>query len=127
MNALKEAQNWGGKDNHFQKYLKKVRNGETPTGKELSEAFSTIQGYFRRSVDRAGVDLPDGDIHHWNFSKSVYSDMVFDPRNLFPTMNKSQHNSMHLYIGPGNGIDYNGPILPTSELKFDTPFKLPGL
>lgn len=120
--SLQNASSWGGRQNAYQKYLQIVDQGGTPTGKELSNAFSTVQGYFRRGADRAGVDIPAGDIHHWNFNKSTFSDQVFDPRNLFPTNSKIQHNSMHLNLGPGNGIDYNGPIIPTSELKFDSSF-----
>ena len=75
-----------------------------------------------RKAKKAGVDLPGGDIHHWNFNKSAYSGQVFDPRNLFPTKSKMQHNSMHLSLGPGNGIDYNGPIISTSKLKIESSF-----
>jgi hypothetical protein len=66
--------------------------------------------------------LPAGDIHHWNFSKIAFSEQVFDPRNLFPTVHKIQHDSMHLHVGAGRGIDYNGPVIPGSELKFDSSF-----
>lgn len=120
--SLQKATSWGGKKNAYQKYLQIIDQGGTPSGKQLSNAFSTVQGYFSRGAQKADIALPAGDIHHWNFNKSVFSEQVFDPRNLFPTNSKIQHNSMHLNLGPGNGIDYNGPIIPTSELKFDSSF-----
>jgi hypothetical protein len=121
--SLKNAASWGGKkQNAYQKYLQILDNGGSPTGKELSKAFSTVQGYYSRGAQKQGIGLLGGDIHHWNFNKSLFSDQVFDPRNLFPTVNKIQHNSLHLNVGSGNGIDFTSPIIPESILNIDSSF-----
>lgn len=120
--SLQNAASWGGKQNAYQKYLSIIEQGGTPTGSQLSKAFSTTQGYFRRSAQKQGIELPAGDIHHWNFNKSLFADQVFDPRNLFPTTGKMQHNSLHLNVGSGNGIDFKAPIIPESKLNFDSSF-----
>ncbi|WP_290518799.1 DUF637 domain-containing protein [Alcanivorax sp.] len=120
--SLQNASSWGGRRNAYQKYLQIVEQGGTPNGKELSNAFKTVRDYYSRGAGRVGIEIPAGDIHHWNFNKTTFSDQVFDPRNLFPTNSKIQHDSMHLNLGAGNGFDYNGPIIPASELKFESSF-----
>ena len=52
----------------------------------------------------------------------MFAEQVFDPRNLFPTTNKLQHNTLHLNVGSGNGFDFKAPILPQSELLFDSSY-----
>jgi hypothetical protein len=120
--SLQNAAAWGGKQNAYQKYLTIIEQGGTPTGPQLSNAVSTVQGYFSRSAQKLGIELPAGDIHHWNFNKSLFADQVFDPRNLFPTTGRIQHNSLHLNVGSGNGVDFRAPMLPGSELKFDSSY-----
>jgi len=63
--------------------------------------------------------VPSGDIHHWNFSKSTFQSQVFDPRNLFPTKYSLQHNTVHMNVGIGNGVDYRGPTRRDSAIEFD--------
>jgi hypothetical protein len=121
-NAQKSAQSWNGRPNAYQRLLASIENGATLTGDELSNAFSTVRGYYNRAAELRGVDLLNGDIHHWNFNKAEYPDQVFDPRNLFPTKDDIQHSTVHYFVGSGNGFSYAKPTLPNSVLRFDSSY-----
>lgn len=124
--ALSKAAAWGGRKNAYQKLLMKIEAGDEVSGKELSKAFGTVRGYFQRLAKEEGIDIPAGDIHHWNFSKSNYPRQVLDPRNLFPTRSDIQHKTVHFHVGNGKSVDFNAPTRADSVLKFDdTYYPLP--
>ena len=71
-------------------------------------------------AEKEGVSIPGGDIHHWNFNKADYPSQVFDPRNLFPTNSRIQHDTVHFFTASGEGFDYASPTLPGSVLEFNS-------
>ncbi len=67
-----------------------------------------------KAAREAGHDIAQ--VHHWNFSKSVYPARIVDPRHLVPTPTRAVHEQIHRATSSTTDI-WVGPVDPAMEDK----------
>ena len=100
----KENKRNTGRENQFTRYENGMR-GEVPGRARRTsyerEAFSLLETEFRRLAAEAGVQVPDGPVHHGSWSIEQFSDHATDPKNLYPTESAAQHRQIHRETSQG--------------------------
>lgn len=123
--AMKNAAN-NKTSNAYQEHLRLLQLGDRVSSSHLRDSFNTVKRYYKNLLKKNSIEVGSGDIHHWNFSKSFYPNQILDPRNLFHTNSKIQHQTVHFFTGQGNKFDFVGPIQKGSEINIDESyFELP--
>ncbi|MDO7135920.1 hypothetical protein [Algibacter lectus] len=79
----------------FQKYLKNLENGIPMTNKELGKVWKNVRSRFTRQAKKNNVDLPDGQIHHWNYNKADFPELLTNPKNLTEPLTRDLHQILH--------------------------------
>jgi RHS repeat-associated protein len=71
--------NVAGGDNAYSAYL---ASPDTASIQELNAAWKAVSSDFLTRMRAAGFDISE--THHWNWTRQMYRDYVFDPRHLVP-------------------------------------------
>ena len=122
-----------GKRNAYTSYLNAKLSGQL-TPELAEEAFSYLSRKFKVAARNAGFDIAT--VHHWNFPKGNYADIVDHPDHLVPIYGQRQmaggshpeHTRLHQQTSNGDNIftDFDQthelpvdpniwPIVPPSE------------
>jgi hypothetical protein len=83
-------------DNAYAGYLRVLGGGQQPTKAQINAAWKSVGSAFSVNMRAAGHEIQV--THHWNWTKELYSDYVFDPRNLYPISSArpmSLHGDIH--------------------------------
>ncbi len=102
----------------FQKYLKNLENGIPMTNKELGKVWKNVRGRFARQVKKNKVDLPDGQIHHWNYNKADFPELLTNARNLTEPLSKGVHQMIH--EATQSGKLWSSKIKPENIIKISS-------
>ncbi len=110
------------RSNAYQRYLRAIGAGETPTYEQANDAWSVIQQEYFKLARNAGMNMDDVQVHHWNFSKGDFPLEVTDPRNLVHTPDRqtswNSHQAVHEATSSTTDI-WSGPVEDIHQLPID--------
>jgi hypothetical protein len=107
------------RENAYQRYLRSLEKGLTPSKVEARAAFDTVRERFSEAAREAGYsqDL----LHHWNWPIGRFPDQAVDPRHLFPS-SEATHKAVHRATTSGHPT--RSPIDPNHVLPLDPSYPL---
>jgi len=82
--------------------VRRYNDGRLRASETVEDVFDAVKARFKDHADTAGVALPEGPIHHWNWNKADFPNQVITPENLFFVPDRL-HNANNLGLGP-NGV-----------------------
>jgi filamentous hemagglutinin len=109
------------RNNKYKELLRIYERGDVPSQEELQLAWDTVSGKFITSARRLNYTIAE--VHHWNFPKHQFPLQVFDPRNLYITSTRAQHELLHRLTTFARRL-WNGPVDETSRMVFDDVYYL---
>ncbi|MBB5623884.1 hypothetical protein HDE69_004972 [Pedobacter cryoconitis] len=107
------------RSNVFKKYLDNLEKGIPMTNKELEGTFNYVRESFKKNAEAAGHKI-DGEIHHWNYSKSAYPEQITNPRNLTEPIDRPKHTDIHKQTSSNESKPWYGPIKPEHEIPINS-------
>jgi hypothetical protein len=117
--------------NAFQRYMRRLQNGEPISKEMLEDVGANLQLNMKRYMQSIG-ELKEGEtieLHHWHYNKETFPLQVADPRNLVlikgsRQQNAAVHDAIHRDTGMSSIPDI-GPTAPQHRLTL--PGAAPGL
>ncbi|MET4083681.1 hypothetical protein ABIB40_003653 [Pedobacter sp. UYP30] len=105
--------------NVFKAYLKNIENGVPMTNLELQRTFKYVRETFKKNAESAGHVI-DGEVHHWNYSKSTYPEQITNPKNLTEPIDRATHTNVHQQTTSNPSKPWEGPINPEHEIPINS-------
>ncbi len=102
---------------HLRNYENGNRGKINPDNKKSPsferKAFDAVRNEFKKLAEKQGIEVSEGPIHHHNWKIEQFSDNATNPKNLYPTENRTQHAEIHKEHSSGHST--RDPINPAHE------------
>lgn len=112
----------------YRDYLAVLDRGETPSQSVCEKAWNAVRQEYKKAFEAIpGNDLSGVEVHHWNYNKKDFPNQVFDPRNLYHTVDRStswnSHEAVHrATVSTGN--IWQNPADPIHLIPLDNVYPL---